>query len=64
MFGAPDPVPVRPLTRDGTVELRPAVRSLLAGWVAAYPDICVIHVDYGDRMAGPGVGRGAFTGGR
>lgn len=55
LFGALDPVPVRPLTRDGTVELRPAVRSLLAGWVAAYPDICVVTVDYGDRLAGPGV---------
>lgn len=53
LFGARDPLPVRPLTRDGTVELRPAVRSLLADWVAAYPDICVITVDYGDRMAGP-----------
>jgi SAM-dependent MidA family methyltransferase len=55
LFGARDPWPVRPLTRDGTVELRPAVRSLLVGWVTAYPDICVITVDYGDRMAGPGV---------
>jgi SAM-dependent MidA family methyltransferase len=55
LFGARDPMPVRSLTRDGAVELRPAVRSLLAGWVTAYPDICVISVDYGDRMAGPGV---------
>lgn len=55
LFGAGDPMSVRSLTRDGAVELRPAVRSLLAGWVSAYPDICVISVDYGDRMAGPGV---------
>ena len=60
LFGTPDPLPVRPLTRDGTVELRPAVRSLLEDWVAAYADICVITVDYGDRMAGPeGAGPGA-----
>ena len=55
LFGSPDPIPVRPLTRDGTVELRPAVRSLLAGWVAAFANICVITIDYGDRMAGPRV---------
>jgi len=46
---------MRVLTRDGTVELRPAVRGLLAEWAAAYPTICVIQIDYGDRMAGPGV---------
>ena len=62
LFGTPDPLPVRPLTRDGTVELRPAVRSLSAGWAAAYADICVITVDYGDRMAGPGAAVPGVTG--
>ena len=62
LFGTPDPLPARPLTRDGTIELRPAVRSLLAGWVAAYADICVITVDYGDRMAGPGAAEPGVAG--
>jgi len=55
VFGGSDPGSMRVLTRDGTVELRPAVRGLLAEWAAAYPTICVIQIDYGDRMAGPGV---------
>lgn len=44
----------RALTRDGMVELRPAARELLETWVSAYPDICVVTIDYGDRMAGLG----------
>lgn len=55
IFDTPQAPPVRPLTRDGTVELRPAARDLLETWVTAYPDICVVTIDYGDRMAGPGV---------
>lgn len=54
IFQTPDAAAVRALTRDGMVELRPAARDLLEAWATAYADICVVTIDYGDRLAGPG----------
>ena len=41
---------LRILARKGAV----ATKAQLAAWVSAWPDLCVVTVDYGERLAAPG----------
>ena len=52
LHGSTDAVALRSLTRDGVIELRPAVRSLLAEAASVARGVCVVTVDYGDWPAG------------
>ncbi len=46
----------RAFTRDGLIELRPAVRSLLDRWSGWFEESIVMTIDYGDWLAGPFAG--------
>ena len=52
LYGSTDAVALRSLTRDGVIELRPAVRSLLAEAASFAHGVCVVTVDYGDWPEG------------
>lgn len=51
-----------PLTKDGHLELRPAVGAFLAQAATAFATLCVVSVDYGDWLTGPATGAGCPTG--
>ncbi len=44
---------LRRLTRDGRIELRPAVGTLLGRWVGGCPDRGLVTFDYGEWFLGP-----------
>ncbi len=52
LYGSTDAVALHSLTRDGVIELRPAVRSLLAEAASVAHGVCVLTVDYGDWPTG------------
>ncbi len=52
VYGSTDPDALRSLTRDGVIELRPAVKSLLAEAALVAHGVCMVTVDYGEWPAG------------
>lgn len=54
LFGMRDAAKLRLLSRDGRLELRPAVGDLLGEWVRAFPEVCVVTFDYGEWLPGNG----------
>jgi SAM-dependent MidA family methyltransferase len=63
LFDSTDAGALRGYTRDGRVEVRPAVAGLLADWAYAFPEVCFLTVDYGEWRTGP-PGKGAAAQGQ
>lgn len=65
LMGGDDVERARAFTREGILELRPAVRSLFELWTTWFEECVVMTVDYGDWLAGPfaGAPRDDATGG-
>ncbi len=59
LFDSIEAPAVRPFCREGLIELRPAAGRTLRSWASMWPDLCVVTIDYGDRLAGPGAGAAA-----
>lgn len=62
VFGTVETAALGPLSRDGMIELRPAVGSLVERVAASASDACLLTVDYGEWFAAPGAGRGRGLG--
>jgi len=54
LFGSTDGPDLRPLTRDGIIELRPATGILLRQLAAGSPAVCLLTIDYGEWFGEPG----------
>ena len=52
LFGTTDAASLRPLTRDGVIELRPATKVLLGEAASVAREVCLVTIDYGDWLAG------------
>jgi len=52
VFGSVDPALLRPLTRDGLIELRPAACRFLEQAARVLVDGAVLTIDYGDWLPG------------
>ena len=52
LFGSVDVAALRPHTRDGIIELRPATKGLLVDVASVAREVCLVTVDYGDWFAG------------
>ncbi|MCL5734719.1 MAG: SAM-dependent methyltransferase [Actinobacteria bacterium] len=48
LFGSADPMQLRPLTRDGIIELRPGVARLMCHAAENMPAGSLVTIDYGD----------------
>jgi SAM-dependent MidA family methyltransferase len=53
LFGTSEAAALRPLTRDGIIELRPAAGGLLRQVAASGRSVCLLTVDYGEWFAAP-----------
>jgi SAM-dependent MidA family methyltransferase len=53
VFGTTEVGALRPLTRDGIIELRPAAGSFLRQSATRAPAVCLLTIDYGEWFAGP-----------
>ncbi|MFH0917353.1 MAG: SAM-dependent methyltransferase [bacterium] len=62
LFGGAEGDRLRSLSRDGVMELRPTVGSLLRQIVAVMPEGCLLTVDYGDWFKGVEAGTGRWCG--
>jgi SAM-dependent MidA family methyltransferase len=52
LFGARDPLSLRPLTSDGVLEVRPGLEAMVKEIVAAMPTGSLVTIDYGDWLPG------------
>lgn len=48
LFGTAEPETLRSLSRDGVIEIRPTLRSLMDQIVAVMPSGCMLTIDYGE----------------
>jgi SAM-dependent MidA family methyltransferase len=62
LFGAADVGVLRLLSRDGTVEVRPAMGALMRQIAAVMPAGCLLTIDYGQWFVRPGPAEDAACG--